>query len=46
MYFVGCNYPPANRAELKAYDRVGYDMIERYWGVGQPLPPDSAPPPR
>lgn len=46
MYFVGCNYPPANRAELKAYDRVGYDMIERYWGVGQPLPPASAPPPR
>ncbi|MEY4034167.1 MAG: hypothetical protein RL492_1361 [Verrucomicrobiota bacterium] len=46
MYFVGCNYSPSNRAELKAYDRVGYDMIERYWGVGQPLPPYSAPPPR
>lgn len=46
MYFVGCNYPPVNRQELKAYDRMGYDMIERYWGVGQPLPPLSAPPPR
>jgi hypothetical protein len=46
MYFVGCNYPPVNRAELKAYDPVGYAMIERYWGVGQPLPPPSAPAPR
>lgn len=46
MYFVGCNYPPANRAELKAYDLVGYDMIERYWGVDQALPAASALPPR
>ncbi len=46
MYFVGCNYPPVNRAELKAYDPAGYAMIERYWGIGQPLPPPSAPAPR
>jgi len=46
MYFVGCNYPPANRSELKAYDPAGYDMIERYWDVGQALPPASAPPTR
>jgi hypothetical protein len=46
MYFVGCNYPPANRSELKAYDPVGYDMIERYWGIGRASPADSAPPSR
>ena len=46
MYFVGCNYPPANRSELKAYDPVGYDMIERYWGMGRTSPADSAPPSR
>ncbi len=46
IYFVGCNYPPANQSELKAYDRAGFDMIERYWGVGHAFPPDSAPPPR
>lgn len=46
MYFVGCNYPPANRAELKAYDPSGHDMIELYWGLRGPLPPGSAPAPR
>ena len=33
MYFVGCNYQPFNREELKAYDPVGYDMIEQRWGL-------------
>jgi hypothetical protein len=33
MYFVGCNYQPFNRKELKAYDPVGYAMIEKMWGV-------------
>ena len=46
MYFVGCNYPPTNRAQLKVYDRAGYDMIERYWGIAGPLPAASAPAPR
>jgi hypothetical protein len=32
-YFVGCNYQPFTRAELKAYDPVGYAMIEKLWGV-------------
>lgn len=33
MYFVGCNYQPFNRAELKTYDPAGYDMIEKMWGI-------------
>jgi len=33
MYFVGCNYQPFNRKELKAYDPVGYAMIEKMWGL-------------
>jgi len=37
MYFVGCNYQPFDRAELKAYDPVGYAMIEKMWGLGRPL---------
>jgi hypothetical protein len=39
MYFVGCNYPPVNREELKTYDSVGYDMIEKIWGVRESAPP-------
>lgn len=30
-YFVGCNYAPFNRAELKAYDPAGYALIEKLW---------------
>lgn len=33
MYFVGCNYQPFTRAELKAYDPVGYALVEKMWGV-------------
>lgn len=33
MYFVGCNYQPFNRKELKAYDPGGYAMIEQMWGL-------------
>lgn len=33
MYFAGCNYQPFNRSELKAYDPVGYAMIEKMWGI-------------
>ena len=32
MYFAGCNFQPFNRKELKAYDPVGYAMIEKMWG--------------
>jgi hypothetical protein len=35
MYFVGCNYQPFNRTELKEYDPVGYSLIERFWRVGE-----------
>lgn len=34
MYFVGCNYKPFDRSELKAYDPAGFAMIERFWRVG------------
>ncbi len=33
MYFVGCDYAPRNRKELKAYDPDGYAMIEAMWSV-------------
>jgi hypothetical protein len=33
MYFVGCNYQPFNREELKSYDPVGYEMIEKMWDI-------------
>jgi hypothetical protein len=33
MYFVGCQYQPFNRKELKAYDPVGYEMIQKMWRV-------------
>jgi hypothetical protein len=39
MYFVGCNYPPVNREELKTYDPTGYDMIEKMWGIKEADPP-------
>jgi len=29
MYFVGCDYQPFNRKELKSYDPVGYAIIEK-----------------
>ena len=38
MYFAGCNYPPANREELKTYDPVGYNMVEKMWGVRESAP--------
>lgn len=31
MYFVGCNYQPFNRKQLKDYDPVGYAMIQQMW---------------
>ena len=33
MYFVKCNYEPANREQLKEYDSVGYAMIRKMWKV-------------
>jgi hypothetical protein len=33
MYFVGCNYQPFDREELKTYDPKGYAMIEQMWDV-------------
>ncbi len=33
MYFVGCNYRPFNRQELRVYDPTGYAMIEKMWGI-------------
>ena len=33
MYFCGCDYPPRNRAELRAYDPTGYAMIQKMWKV-------------
>ena len=35
MYFVGCNYAPFNRTELKTYDPVGYDLVEKLWGLSR-----------
>lgn len=35
MYFVGCNYRPFDRSELKKYDPGGHAMIERFWRVGE-----------
>jgi hypothetical protein len=28
MYFIGCNYQPFDRKELKEYDPTGYAMIQ------------------
>jgi hypothetical protein len=39
MYFSGCNYPPVNREELKAYDPVGYNMLDKMWGIKEAAPP-------
>ncbi|MEP3480267.1 MAG: hypothetical protein ABJZ55_13535 [Fuerstiella sp.] len=33
MYFVGCNYEPVNRLQLKNYDPRGFQMIEQMWAV-------------
>jgi len=35
MYFVGCNYHPFNRKELKTYDPAGYATIKKMWGAGE-----------
>jgi hypothetical protein len=35
MYFVGCDYQPFDRSELKKYDPAGYAMIERFWRAGE-----------
>lgn len=32
-YFFGCEYQPFTRKELKAYDPVGYAMIQKMWRV-------------
>ena len=34
MYFARCNYKPFDRAELKAYDPMGYRMIRKMWKIG------------
>jgi hypothetical protein len=34
-YFTGCNYQPFDRKELKAYDPVGYAMVEKMWGLSK-----------
>jgi hypothetical protein len=36
VYFVGCNYYPFNREQLKAYDPVGFDMIRKLWRLDEP----------
>lgn len=36
MYFVGCNYQPFTRKELKAYDPIGYAMIQEMWHLKKP----------
>lgn len=33
MYFVGCNYEPSTRKMLRAYDPLGYAMIQKMWRV-------------
>ena len=33
MYFIGCNYQPFDRKQLKEYDPTGYAMIQKMWGV-------------
>jgi hypothetical protein len=33
IYFVGGNYQPFDRPGLKAYDPIGYAMVESLWGV-------------
>ncbi|MBS0210030.1 MAG: hypothetical protein JSS27_13860 [Planctomycetes bacterium] len=33
MYFVGCNYQPFTRAELKTYDPQGYALVEKMWNL-------------
>jgi len=35
-YFVGCNYAPFNRAELKEYDPAGFALIEALWQANGP----------
>ncbi len=41
MYFAGCDYPPRNRKELKAYDPEGYAMIQKLWGIVAEAPSDD-----
>ena len=43
-YFVGCNYQPFGREELKAYDAEGYGMIEKMWRVGAGASVEGNPP--
>jgi hypothetical protein len=33
MYFVKCNYEPADKSKLKKYDPVGYEMVRKIWKV-------------
>lgn len=33
IYFVGGNYYPFNRSDLKIYDPTGCSMVERVWGL-------------
>lgn len=41
MYFAKCNYEPVDRAALKKYDPMGYEMIRKMWGLSKddPTPP-------
>ena len=33
MYFVGCNYQPFDREQLRSYDPDGFYMVEKMWNV-------------
>jgi hypothetical protein len=33
VYFVGGNYHPLDRSELRAYDPDGCSMVEKLWEV-------------
>lgn len=38
MFFVGCDYFPFSREDLRQYDPVGYRVVERIWRL-DPLDP-------
>jgi hypothetical protein len=40
-YFVGINYFPKDRAGLKAYDPVGFAVVEKLWGINGKVPPPT-----
>jgi hypothetical protein len=46
MYFVGCNYQPVGREQLRDYDPAGYAMIRKMWDLEEraaPLRPVQIP---